>query len=269
MLNANPFRSVWKSALLVALFVATPAGAAGIQAVITTAITDDVGTNGGDFQLFLNASPLPIVAEQTVMLQAGDVLSASASAFASGTGSGTHVGGRNVVIDLVLPAGTTSATVQNVYSGSGESMPDDAYGGSANFVDCDFTQGGCSAPGLPLSTAFTSAVQSSTFAPLPSEITINNVTTPTGREGGVETLDQWTTVLELQHLPGSPSARTTLRALAQVIFNASSSGEGTVEITVTDVTVVPIPAAAWLFGSALGMLGWMRRSQIARYAVDQ
>jgi hypothetical protein len=25
------------------------------------------------------------------------------------------------------------------------------------------------------------------------------------------------------------------------------------------VNVIPVPAAVWLFGSALGMLGWMRR----------
>jgi hypothetical protein len=26
-----------------------------------------------------------------------------------------------------------------------------------------------------------------------------------------------------------------------------------------DIGVVPIPAAVWLFGSALGVMGWMRR----------
>ena len=30
-----------------------------------------------------------------------------------------------------------------------------------------------------------------------------------------------------------------------------------------DVGVVPIPATAWLFGSALGLLGWMRRKSIS------
>ena len=31
---------------------------------------------------------------------------------------------------------------------------------------------------------------------------------------------------------------------------------------VTSATVVPIPAAAWLFGSALGILGWLRRKAV-------
>ena len=43
------------------------------------------------------------------------------------------------------------------------------------------------------------------------------------------------------------------------------NGDGEVSplSNVTAYNVVPIPAAAWLFGSALGMMGWMRRKSIA------
>jgi hypothetical protein len=42
-----------------------------------------------------------------------------------------------------------------------------------------------------------------------------------------------------------------------VFHNTTSAGAGLAyDIT---FTAVPIPAAAWLFGSALGLLGWMRR----------
>lgn len=34
---------------------------------------------------------------------------------------------------------------------------------------------------------------------------------------------------------------------------------GGIEVDATSLEVVPIPAAAWLFGSALGLLGWARR----------
>lgn len=33
---------------------------------------------------------------------------------------------------------------------------------------------------------------------------------------------------------------------------------GSIEVTVTPI---PVPAAVWLFGSALGLLGWMRRKK--------
>jgi hypothetical protein len=43
------------------------------------------------------------------------------------------------------------------------------------------------------------------------------------------------------------------------------NGEGEVAplSNVTAYGVVPIPAAVWLFGSGLGLLGWMRRRKSA------
>lgn len=40
-----------------------------------------------------------------------------------------------------------------------------------------------------------------------------------------------------------------------------SSNSFPVESLAMEVQVVPVPAAVWLFGSALGLLGWMRRRQ--------
>jgi hypothetical protein len=43
-----------------------------------------------------------------------------------------------------------------------------------------------------------------------------------------------------------------------------NGGEQTPDLShVSAFTAVPIPAAVWLFGSALGLLGWTRRSKLA------
>jgi len=44
--------------------------------------------------------------------------------------------------------------------------------------------------------------------------------------------------------------------------NFSPNQQGVVGLDNIVVTAVPIPAAAWLFGSALAALGWIRRKQI-------
>jgi hypothetical protein len=72
----------------------------------------------------------------------------------------------------------------------------------------------------------------------------------------------------------------TFMNLSAGLWSLTDQGDGTVTLTYTenpdfdegdpsdtnfvstwllDTTVVPIPAAIWLFGSALGLLGWMRR----------
>jgi hypothetical protein len=45
----------------------------------------------------------------------------------------------------------------------------------------------------------------------------------------------------------------------QRIADADLDGTDTIEYARFSPAVIPIPAAAWLFGSALGILGWVRR----------
>jgi hypothetical protein len=45
--------------------------------------------------------------------------------------------------------------------------------------------------------------------------------------------------------------------------NGGTSPEIAYEWSIIVTQVVPIPASVWLFGSALGGLGWMRRKQVA------
>ena len=46
-----------------------------------------------------------------------------------------------------------------------------------------------------------------------------------------------------------------------IIFNATTQFVA-MAVRAGDVGLVPIPAAIWMFGSALGMLGWMRRISV-------
>lgn len=50
-----------------------------------------------------------------------------------------------------------------------------------------------------------------------------------------------------------------------LIFNADG-GDGSTSnyyISEANITAVPVPAAVWLFGSGLGLLGWMRKRKVA------
>jgi hypothetical protein len=88
--------------------------------------------------------------------------------------------------------------------------------------------------------------------------------------------------------PGSLTQTIAIRFLANGITSVVDNGDGTINVTIADTTysdcaaapncvpgsgsvditavwrfnataAVPIPATFWMFGSALGLLGWMRR----------
>ena len=60
---------------------------------------------------------------------------------------------------------------------------------------------------------------------------------------------------------------TTFEELGSLQFLAPSSllqfstSQGPMTVASANLTAIPIPAAVWLFGSALGLLGWARRKQ--------
>jgi hypothetical protein len=64
---------------------------------------------------------------------------------------------------------------------------------------------------------------------------------------------------------GTPVGTGDWLNLVSLSFRAEGNGFGgggsTIEIDNINVSAVPIPAAVWLFGSALAGLGWIRRKQ--------
>jgi hypothetical protein len=63
---------------------------------------------------------------------------------------------------------------------------------------------------------------------------------------------------DLAQLPGGVLSNVT-----RVDFNAHRGIYDLVSIDNIVVSAVPVPAAIWLFGSGLGLLGWFRRRQTA------
>ncbi len=57
-----------------------------------------------------------------------------------------------------------------------------------------------------------------------------------------------------------PPALTSIGIKLDFILSAGDSASFT-SVFVVEPSVVPVPAAVWLFGSALGLLGWVRRRQ--------
>lgn len=91
-----------------------------------------------------------------------------------------------------------------------------------------------------LSTSVTSPV-----SPLTSDALIR----PFGPAGWVEAIIGYSVIRHVIDTNGNDDAIQVARAYANIDTLATST--------------VPVPAAAWLFGSALGLLGWMRHAGVS------
>ena len=247
-------------ALVVAAVLMLPftGQAAGLEVTIITQVASDTGINGGDFVLSLNGSPLNIVDEQAVLLAPGDVLRGEASASAMTEINQPSSIRRDIRFEFQLADGTDSAIVQTTYSADATTAGGVlATGGSDNENLCAFSSG-CTVDGLPGFFAGLNGVISENLESTGgNKIFINNVEMPTGRVGGPENLDLdfAFNLARRDGLTEAPSGRAWIGALALTTgMESSASGSFSFELT-----VVPVPAAAGLFGSALGLLGYLRR----------
>lgn len=136
---------------------------------------------------------------------------------------------------------------------------------SPNVLKLGFVGQGVVLPDSPVTVSFwargSGAIGGVAFAELFSEIAGGGTSKSEILGGGPLALDPnpdtWKEFVFSTTTGPDVSAGLTLQ------FNAATGGaDGSVSELFVDnvsINVVPVPAAVWLFGSALGMLGWVRR----------
>jgi len=249
MTSRSQFRPVAALAFCFALLVAPDSRAAAVQADVFFDIASPQGDASFNVTLDLNGMMLP-AQNQLVDLSPGDRLRVVIDAAAAGGGD---VFG-SVEIGFTLNGTANQALVHSAVDVTVDTTGPDALADSGRLYDCEgFFD--CSQPMDSLAPEFgiASVTSDTVFG---NEKNINDVVIPTGRFGGVETLTAEDLFLLDGSMPGAGDPLLFASAGADVLADPDSAATATL---VWDITVVPVPAAVWLFGSALGLLGWIRR----------
>lgn len=156
-------------------------------------------------------------------------------------GAGTDVVSANFIFDEIFTKSGNDIANFTVY----ESGDYDLINGDEVGVDILLTVVNLADPGFP---------------PIPETGTNLTSFTATGDSGGQQEWDLYNSYnlgddFELATNSLQLSLQNTLTAIAD---DPNDSAWIQKKLSFT-ATVVPVPAAVWLFGSALGLLGWMRR----------
>ncbi|MDJ0928675.1 MAG: hypothetical protein QNJ73_13645 [Gammaproteobacteria bacterium] len=165
-------------------------------------------------------------------------------------------------------ANTCGTTTENVFAGQHSGQLTTNALASANLLKHGFVGQGVVAPDSAITVSFwargTGEIGGVAFAELFSEIAGGGVSA-SEILGGAPLQAQglsadWTQFTFMTTTGSDVSGGVTVQ------FNAATGGadgsfsELFIDNLSIDVTPIPVPAAVWLFGSALGLLGWVRRN---------
>ena len=232
-------------------FLATSASAA-VVAFDLELESEAIGDASASFFIFKNGALLGSE-NQIIELDVGDSLSIQIEVVASGmTDASVSAFGEAFLFGgLVDPA--TGAVVHTRYSSRVDARGDDAFSSAGFFYAC-VTFASCFPGDLPFGDA---GIISDTFSG--NAEFIDDEFMPLPGFGGLleQMVDQ-----SFSLFPGGPVEDCCLDLAifgdTGMFDNGDTAGAAFVTLDI-EVGIIPIPAAFWLFGSALGLLGLARR----------